>query len=112
MERFRRFVGLAVDEERIADRGFLDTLGVRARWIPDPIDEFDEVEVALTLDQERDLVVSATIEKARVARVMFGWGPAGDDDADRRGFTPEELPAVLERHAETVLALFDHWCPA
>jgi len=112
MERLRPFVGRIVDAARLADRAALEALGFRPRWIPEPLDDFDEIEVAIGLDDTRDLLVTAAVENAVVARILLGWGPAGDDDADRRGFEADEIPGVLEAHGEAIVALLEMWCPA
>lgn len=109
MERFRRFLGGSVDAARVADGAILERLGFRGRWIPEPLGDFDEIEVAAPLDGGRDLLVAVAVEEARVARILLGWGPAGDDDADRRGFSPEELRTVLDAHGERVRALLEAW---
>jgi hypothetical protein len=111
MERFRTYLGRTVDPQRLADAPALDTQGFRPRWIPEPLGEFDEIEVSRELDGERDLVVTVAVEQGKVARILFGWGPAGDDDADRRGFEEAELGAVLEAHGDAAAALLDAWCP-
>ncbi len=111
MERLKPFIGRSVDAARLADRTALEALGFRARWIPEPLDEFDEIEVAVGLDGARDLLVTVAVEKAVVARILLGWGPAGDDDADRRGFEAEEIPAILEAHGEAITGLLSAWCP-
>ena len=111
MERFRRFLGRTIEPERLADGAVLEDLGFRPRWIPEPLEEFDEIEVARSLDADRDLVVTVAVEQAKVARILFGHGPAGDDDADRRGFDEAEIAGMLDAHGDAVANLLSTWCP-
>ena len=112
MERLKPFVGRSLDAARLADRASLESLGFRGRWIPEELEEFDEVEVSRALDAERDLVVTVAVERGRVARILLGACPAGDDDADRRGLRPEGLPAILDDHGAAIGELLETWCPA
>jgi hypothetical protein len=107
VERFRRFLERTIDPARLSDPGARDALGFRDRWVPDVLEAFDEVELARSLDAERDLVITVAVEEGRIARILFGWCPAGDDDADRRGFTEGELTAVLEQHGDAAAAGLD-----
>jgi len=108
MDDLRRFMGRAVAVERLSDRETRNGLGVRDRWVPETIEAFDEIEFALPLTAERDAVLTLAVEDGNVARIMLGWAPAGDEDADARGFTEEELGSALERHRESLVRLLSH----
>ncbi|MHC4473252.1 MAG: hypothetical protein ACYS99_20095 [Planctomycetota bacterium] len=108
MQRLRRFLTRELAADRLADRPALAALGVRERWVPETIEAFDEVELALPLDAERDAVLTLAVEEGKLARILLGWAAAGDDDADTAGFDEEGLAAVLERHGETLERLLEH----
>jgi hypothetical protein len=72
------------------------------------VEDFDEIDVAISLDADRDLVLTMTLEKGSLERMMFGWAPAGDDDADARPFTEEELAAVLASRGDQVTGLLEY----
>jgi hypothetical protein len=108
MQRLRRFIGLEIRPERLADRSALPAFGARARWIPETIEEFDEIELAFPLDEEREVVLTFALENGRIARILVGGARAGDDDADTVGFEESEVAAVLDRHAGTFVRLLDH----
>ncbi len=105
MDDLRRFIGQALAVDRLSDRETRTGLGVRDRWVPETIEAFDEIELALPLDEERDAVLTLAVEDGNLARIMLGWAPAGDDDADTRGFTEEDLGSAFERHRETLVRL-------
>ena len=66
---------------------------------------FDEVELALPLDAERDLLLTLSVENGAVERILFGHAPKGDDDADFMAFSPEELEALLAARGDGLAAL-------
>jgi hypothetical protein len=108
MQRFRRFLHTSVSEDRLHDGEGLSSRGVRGRWVPDPIEAFDEVELAIPLDEERDLVVTMALEDGRLERMMLAWAPAGDDDADARALDEEGIARALEARGEGLVELLEH----
>ena len=108
MKRFRVFLHRPLVADRLGDTEYLAALEVRGRWIPDPIEEFDEVDLALPLDDDRDLVVTLALEKGNLERMLLGWVPPGDDDADARAFTEEELAAALEEKGADLVRLMEY----
>jgi hypothetical protein len=108
MQRLRRFLALALDSGRLADRAALSAFGARERWVPETIEEFDEIELALPLDEEREAVLTLALENGKIARILIGWARAGDDDADTVGFDEEGIAAVLDRHGDGLVGLLDH----
>ena len=107
MQRFRPYLHRLLVAERLGDTEHLAALDVRGRWIPDPIEDFDEIDLALPLDDKRDLVITLALEKGNIERMLLGWAPPGDDDADARAFTEEELAAALESKGEELLRLLE-----
>jgi len=104
MQRFRQFLHQPLRESRLRD-GTIAACGARPRWVPETLEEFDEVELALSLDGERDLVVTISVENGNVERILLGQTPAGDDDADFSAFTPEELSEVLAEKGDALQGL-------
>jgi len=104
MQRFRPFLHKPLDESRLRD-GTIAEHGARPRWVPETLEAFDEVELAMPLDAERDLVVTISVENGGVERILLGYTPPGDDDADFRGFTPEELEAALFAKGDALVDL-------
>ena len=108
MQRFRTYLHRPLAPDRLGDTEHLAVLDVRGRWIPDPIEEFDEIDLALPLDDERDLVVTLAVEKGNLERMLLGWAPPGDDDADARAFTEDELAAALEEKGADLVRLMEY----
>ena len=53
MQRFKPFMHRPLATDRLGDTEHLAALEVRGRWIPDPIEDFDEIDLAIPLDEER-----------------------------------------------------------
>ena len=112
MKRLKPFLHRAVDAGVLADPEALASHAARGRWIPDPIEEFDEAEIALKLSEERDLVVTMALEMEHLERLMLGWAPAGDDDADARALTEDELLSAIEACGDSLVRLLEALFPA
>jgi hypothetical protein len=108
MQRLRRFLHLPIDSDRLSDRGPIAALGIRDRWIPEALEEFDEIEFALPLTEERDAIITMALEQGKVERILLGWAPAGDDDADTAAFDEEGLAETLRQHGDTLASLLGH----
>ena len=111
MERLKPFLHRAVDPAVLGDPTALAAHECRGRWIPDPIEDFDEAEIALPLTPERDLVVTLALERQRLERMMLGWAPAGDDDADARALDAADLATALEASGARLVRLLDALFP-
>ncbi|MEN8148977.1 MAG: hypothetical protein ABFS86_04090 [Planctomycetota bacterium] len=107
MERYRKYLGKTLSPERLADRAAIEATGFRGRWIPEVLEAFDEVELARPLDSERDLLLTLAVEEGAVARMLLGQAPAGDDDADARGLSEDELAAAVAEHGEAIEAVLE-----
>jgi len=108
MQRFKPYLHRPLVVDRLQDTEHLAALEVRGRWIPDPIEEFDEIDLALPLDDDRDLVITLALEQGELKRMQLGWAPPGDDDADTRAFPEEELATVLEEKGADLVHLLEY----
>ena len=102
--RFRPFLGRTLDAARLSSKA-LAAHGARARWLPPELQPFDEIEVAFAREGGEDLSLTIAVEDGKVARMLFGAVPAGDDEADPRALTPEELAAAIDEKGAAVESL-------
>lgn len=105
MERYQKYLGRTLSSERLAERNAIETMGFRGRWIPEVLEAFDEVELARSLDDATDLLLTLAVEEGKIARMLVGKAPAGDDDADAKGLTQDELAAALAKHGDALDAI-------
>ena len=73
----------------------------------DRIQAFDEIELAFPFTDDEELCLTITLEEGRMARILLSAARAGDDDADARGLSEEELRSALGRHGDTIAQLLE-----
>jgi hypothetical protein len=108
MDRFQKYLYRPLLPDRLSDSDAVAAAGFRGRWVPEELQPFDEVELARSLDDATDLLVTLAVEEGKIARMMLGKAPAGDDDADATGLTEDELAAAVAAHGDAVERLMDH----
>jgi len=102
MERFQKYLHRSLLPDRLADAAAIEGLGFRGRWIPEELQAFDEIELARSLDDATDLLLTLAVEEGKIARMMLGQAPAGDDDADAQGIPDDQMAGVLAAHGDAV----------
>ena len=107
MQRFQRFLGCKVDVNRIREPGLLSSAGVSARYLPEELDDFDEMEFGAGSWEGRDLVFTLVLEHGVVARISLGYIPPGGSEDDMMAFSESQLQAVLTVRGEQLESFFD-----
>ena len=105
MDRIRKYLGRELDPSRLTT---FEEFGARARWVPDRIEAFDEIELAFPFTDDEELCLTIALEERRMERILLSAARAGDDDADARGLSEEELKSALGRHGDTIAQLLEH----
>ena len=105
MDRIRRYLGRELDSSRLTT---VEEFGARARWVPDRIEAFDEIELAFPFTDDEELCLTIAIEERRMERILLSAARAGDDDADSRGLSEKELQSALDRHGDAIAQLLGH----
>lgn len=97
MERFRPYLGKRINPEKIKDaEALLRKFNVTCTYLPDPPADFDEFEFRTDFSASQDVVITLTLEKGAVKRVMFGL--AGEEDPEEiRSLPKERLEEFLSR---------------
>lgn len=108
MERLKRYLHQEISESRLMDEGEIALFGARHRFVPDELADFDEVELAIEFEDTRDLVLTLTLEKGRIERLLLGWGPAGEDDEDMRALDEESLRSALDARGSDIVDLLSY----
>jgi hypothetical protein len=107
MKRFQGFIGKAVNHAAIQDEDIMSSLGVEGRWVPDELEDFDEMEFGLGNWGDRKLIFTLVVEMGRLQRVSLGYIPPGGAEDDMRAFAPEELAKVLNEKGTALLRFFE-----
>ncbi len=107
MKRFQGFIGKAVDHAALLDESVLASLGIEGRWVPDELEEFDEMEFGLGSRGDNTLIFTLVVEQFKLQRVSLGYIPPGGDEDDMHAFTEEELAKVLSENEDTLIRFFE-----
>lgn len=107
MKRFKRFLGMTVAHSIVQDEDALASLGVESRWVPEELEEFDEMEFGLGQWADRTVIFTLVIEKGGLQRVSLGYIPPGGDEDDMVAFSEEELALVLDEKQATLIGFFE-----
>ena len=107
MKRLQRFIDRTVDLDAARDETLLSSLGIEGRYVPDELEEFDEMEFGIGRSAGRTVIFTLVVEHAALKRVSLGWIPEGGDEDDMRAFSEEELAEVLDEKGDTLIRFFD-----
>jgi hypothetical protein len=107
MKRFQGFIGKAVDHAALSDENALASLGVEGRWVPDELEEFDEMEFGLGKRGANTLIFTMVVEQFKLQRVSLGYIPPGGDEDNMHAFSEEELAKVLDEYENTLIKFFE-----
>ena len=107
MKRLQRFIDRTVDLTAARDEELLSSSGIEARYVPDTLEEFDEMEFGLGLWAGRNVVFTLVLEHSQLKRVSLGWIPEGGEEDDMRAFSESELAAVLDEKGDALIRFFE-----
>ena len=107
MKRLQGFIGKSVDHTTVKDEGTLTSLGVEGRWVPDELEDFDEMEFGLGEWGDKTVIFTLVIEQGTLQRVSLGYIPPGGDEDNMVAFSEEELAQVLDEKQDTLIAFFE-----
>ena len=107
MKRFQRFIGKTVNHAVLQDEDVLSSLGVEGRWVPEELEDFDEMEFGLGQWGDRKLIFALVVERGALQRVSLGYIPPGGDEDDMYALTEDELGTVLDDKGDTLIQFFE-----
>jgi hypothetical protein len=107
MKRFQQFIDRLIDFEAVKDEALLSSLGVESRYVPETLEDFDEMEFGLGGSGGRKIIFTLVLEQRKLKRVSLGWIPGGGDEDDMHAFSQVDLAAVLDEKGDTLTRFFD-----
>ena len=107
MRRLQRFINRTVDLGAAKDDELLSSLGIEGRYVPDELEDFDEMEFGIGRWSGRTVIFTLVVEHAKLKRVSLGWIPEGGDEDDMRAFSETELGEVLDEKGDTLIRFFE-----
>ncbi len=107
MKRLQKFIDRAVDMNAIKDEALLSSLGVEARYVPEELEDFDEMEFGLGRSGDRTVIFTLVLVQKKLQRVSLGWIPEGGEEDDMRAFSEAELTEVMNEKGDTLASFFE-----
>lgn len=107
MQRFRKFIGGTVLPERLEEEARDPNLGIELRYLPEELEEFDEIEIGLGHDSNRTIVLSMVVVEGQLQRLSLGYVPERGDEDDFYAFGEAELEKILESRGDQVSKLLE-----
>jgi hypothetical protein len=108
MKRFHPFIDREVNQDALRDAERLRALGIEARYVPDEIEEFDELEYGFTEPAgNRTIIFTTVLEQSKLKRVSLGYIPEGGAKDAMHAFSETELAAVLAKKGDTLTRFFE-----
>jgi hypothetical protein len=81
----------AVDPKSLKDPSLFEGIGVVPRYLPETLEDFDEMEFLAPYEGDKKLVLSVALEEGKIQRILLGWVGPGDPEDAMRSFDEEEL---------------------
>lgn len=107
MQRFKQYMGKSVDIENIKDVDQLASFDMTCRYLPDPLEDFDEFEFVCDYHGKNNLGVMVTVEMEKIRRMFFGMISPDNPDVVR-ALTESELKELLDEKGENFQQFFDY----
>lgn len=96
-----------MDVDRIHESEVMSSFGVSVRYLPEELDEFDEIEFGLGSWEDQKLIFTLVLEHGIVARISLGYIPRGGSEEDMMAFTDPQLKTVLAAKGDVLESFFD-----
>jgi len=106
MERFKKFMGRELDLEKVKDTGRLAASGIECAYLPDPLEDFDEVEFRTGFGNDI-IVITVAVELGKVKRIMISMADEKNPDMVR-SLTGSQLEGFLAEKCETLVGFFEY----
>lgn len=107
MQRFKPFLNQPVNLAKAREEAALARLGIAASYLPEQLEEFDEMEFRTSWQGEQEVVLTIATEMGSIKRVMFGLADRQNPELVR-SMQQEQLTALLADKGEQLLAFFEH----
>jgi len=107
MQRFQKFIGREVDFDRLKESPDLGPAGATVRYLPDELDDLDEMEFGAGSWEEKEVIFTLVVERGRLARISLGFIPPGGSEDDMMAFTEAQLKDVLAAKGDALESFFE-----
>jgi hypothetical protein len=106
MKRFQQFLDRKVNIESMKNDTELTASGISVRYLPDPPEAFDEIELALDFKGQADAGLMITLVDGKIKKLLLGKFHEEDEDV-LLPLDDEQLALLLDLRGEQLLKLFE-----
>ena len=112
MKRLHKFIDREIDQKAVRNEKPLAEMGIKIRYVPDEIEEFDELEFGFSEPEgDRTIIFTMVLESWKLKRVSLGYIPEGGDEDDMHAFSEAELAQVMDKRGDTIVRFFETVTP-
>jgi hypothetical protein len=112
MKRLQKYIDRQATLDPLEDEAWLSSLGIEPRYVPEALEEFDEMEFGLGHAIGRAVIFTLVVVDGKLKRVSLGWIPEEGDEDEMRAFKEAELATVLDEKGVALTRFFDKVTPA
>lgn len=107
MQRFRRYIDKNLNTENVKNSSQLDAFGITCRYLPDPLENFDELEFTTDLGGQENVLIGVAVQSGKIKRIMFS--PMDPKDPDIvRGLTEFQIKDFLGQKGDQLVSFFEY----
>lgn len=106
MQRFKKYIGMDVNIEKLRDTERIKDFGIFCKYIPDSIEEFDECEFFID-PRMQDIILCVAILEGKIKRIMFVRTDQSDPEA-AGPLSESQLKEILDKHGEQIVSFFTY----
>ena len=107
MKRLQKYINRQVTLDPLKDERWLLSLGIEPRYVPNALEEFDEMEFGLGHAVGKPIIFTLVVVQGKLQRVSLGWIPEEGDEDEMRAFSEPELNAVLGEKGGILARFFE-----
>ncbi|RJP23843.1 MAG: hypothetical protein C4520_05220 [Candidatus Abyssobacteria bacterium SURF_5] len=107
MKRLQKYIDREVKLEPLKDVPWLSSLGIEVRYVPETLEEFDEMEFGLGHAIGKPTIFTLVLVQGKLKRVSLGWIPEEGNEDELHAFSEPELAEVLEQKETSLTSFFD-----
>jgi len=112
MKRLQKFINRQVVLNPLKEGQWLASLGIEARYVPDVLEDFDEMEFGFGQSLGRRVIFTIVVEQEKLKRISLGYIPEDGDEDIMQAFSQQELAAVLDEKGNALEKFFEKITPA
>jgi hypothetical protein len=106
MRRFRKYFDETLNLESVKNSDRLRVFGVTCRYLPEPVEDFDELEFTTEFG-DHDVLISIVVQSGKIKRIQFTLLDPENPDAVK-GLKESQLKDLLTQKGDHLVEFFDY----